>query len=104
MTKTVNHIKYTPCSGKKCPTSINLKEDFKLAKWGVFRRMLGGGSCKGGSEWMRRWKKIVIIATVMVLFIDLLSGRHWVEGTSVHVGPYGRDCPTLSSLDNKENP
>lgn len=63
--------------------------------------MLGGGSCEGGSEWRRRWKKIAIIATVMVLFIDLLSGRHWVEGAS---GPHRRDCPTPSSLNNKENP
>lgn len=37
MTKAVNHIKYTQCSGEKCQTSINFKKVFELAKWDVFR-------------------------------------------------------------------
>lgn len=31
-------------------------------------------------EQMRRWGKIVITSVVLELFIDLLYGRHWVEG------------------------
>lgn len=50
MTKAVNHIKYTPCSGKKCPTSINLKKGFELAKWGVFRGCWVEGVVRGGKR------------------------------------------------------
>lgn len=91
MTKAVNHIKYTQCSGEKCQTSINFKKVFELAKWGVFRGCWveevimeeGSGRRDGGS---------VIIATGRAPLIDPRGGRG-VE--RVHQSTRGRTAGTV---------
>lgn len=88
---------------EKVPNKHKFKKSFfELAKCAVFRGCWVEDVVKG--EQMKRWGKIVIIAVVTALFIDLLYGRHWVEWAYLAtLGHFGPDCATPSSLNKKDS-